>query len=135
MENGWTPGMTLDYVEKEVITKAFRWFRYNKTQTAIALGISIRTLENKLERYEREKSGHRIGEREGDADKLEDAGPGNAGEPKRQSDFTGEIAEAGLRIQPLTDDTAKQSVPLSQRKEVQEVSSPNASRGHSKRGR
>lgn len=47
----WQPGQTLDDVEKEVILKAFSFYQGNKTQTAKSLGIAIRTLDNKLERY------------------------------------------------------------------------------------
>lgn len=50
----WSPGVTLDQIERQVIEKAFAFFRKNKTQTAQALGIAIRTLENKFERYEKE---------------------------------------------------------------------------------
>ena len=48
----WSPGVTLENVEKQVILAAFRHFRGNKTVTANALGIAIRTLDNKLEKYE-----------------------------------------------------------------------------------
>lgn len=50
----WSPGQTLDLLEKEVIVKAFRFYHGNKTATSNSLGISIRTLENKLEKYESE---------------------------------------------------------------------------------
>jgi hypothetical protein len=50
----WSPGVTLAAIEKDVILKAFRHHRGNKTQTSISLGISIRTLDNKLELYARE---------------------------------------------------------------------------------
>lgn len=50
----WSPGVTLDMIEKQVIKKAFSFFRNNKTATAISLGISIRTLDNKLEIYKKE---------------------------------------------------------------------------------
>lgn len=47
----WQPGVTLDDVEKQVILKALKWFGNNKTKTAQALGIAVRTLDYKLERY------------------------------------------------------------------------------------
>ena len=54
----WSEGMSLETLERMVILKAFKIYRENKTVTARALGIAIRTLENKLERYEAEgKSG------------------------------------------------------------------------------
>ena len=51
----WTPGKTLEEIEKEVIIVAFRFFNNNKTHTAQSLGIAIRTLDNKLAKYAQEK--------------------------------------------------------------------------------
>lgn len=50
----WTPGMTLEQIEKHVIQKAFIHYRENKTATAKALGISVRTLDTKLQQYAEE---------------------------------------------------------------------------------
>jgi hypothetical protein len=47
----WQPGMNLEQVEQAAIEEAFRFYRGNKTQTSIALGISIRTLDTRLEKY------------------------------------------------------------------------------------
>lgn len=47
----WTIGVSLDDMEKNVILTALRYFRGNKTLTANALGISIRTIDNKLSKY------------------------------------------------------------------------------------
>jgi transcriptional regulator with PAS, ATPase and Fis domain len=47
----WQPGMTLEEVEKQVILKAFQFYNRNKTHTAKALDIAIRTLDSKLEKY------------------------------------------------------------------------------------
>ncbi len=44
-------GMTLEQVEKQTILDAFKFHRGNKTKTAQALGIAIRTLDHKLEQY------------------------------------------------------------------------------------
>ena len=51
----WQPGKTLDEVEKEVILVAYRFYQGNKTHTAASLGIAIRTLDNKLAKYDQEK--------------------------------------------------------------------------------
>lgn len=51
----WSPGVKLDEIERMVILKAYSFFAKNKTATANALGIAIRTLDNKLERYEQEE--------------------------------------------------------------------------------
>ena len=50
----WTPGMTLESTEKQIILAAIKYFRGNKTMTSQALGISIRTLEVRLEKYDKE---------------------------------------------------------------------------------
>ena len=51
----WSPGMTLDSMEREVIIAAYGFYRGVKTTTAASLGISVRTLYSKLERYEQEQ--------------------------------------------------------------------------------
>lgn len=48
----WSPGRTLEDVEKDIILHAFKFYGYNKTRTAESLGIAIRTLDNKLAKYE-----------------------------------------------------------------------------------
>jgi transcriptional regulator with PAS, ATPase and Fis domain len=53
----WQPGMTLEDMEKQIILKAFRFFNKNKTQTAKSLGIAIRTLDAKLDKYNRKVAG------------------------------------------------------------------------------
>ncbi len=47
----WKPGRTLDEVERGVILDALKHFDGNRTHTAKALGISIRTLRNKLAEF------------------------------------------------------------------------------------
>ena len=47
----WAPGKTLNDVERDVILEALNFHKGNRTHTARALGISIRTLRNKLVDY------------------------------------------------------------------------------------
>ncbi len=47
----WQPGMTLEDIEKNVILKAFEYYKGNKQTTSMSLGISARTLETKLAAY------------------------------------------------------------------------------------
>lgn len=47
----WTPGQTLGDIEKFVILEALQYHKGNRTHTARSLGISIRTLRNKLSDY------------------------------------------------------------------------------------
>lgn len=51
----WTPGLTIEEAEKQCVLQALRFYRHNKTQTAQSLGISIRTLDSKLEAYEKDR--------------------------------------------------------------------------------
>jgi two-component system, response regulator FlrC len=52
--SGWAPGRTLDQIEKNVILDALKYHEGNRTHTAKSLGISIRTLRNKLADYRRD---------------------------------------------------------------------------------
>ncbi|MGE0616299.1 MAG: sigma-54 interaction domain-containing protein [Bacteriovoracia bacterium] len=47
----WNPGQTLNDIERSVILEALQYHNGNRTHTARALGISIRTLRNKLSDY------------------------------------------------------------------------------------
>lgn len=47
----WTPGSTLEEIERRVILQALQFHNGNRTHTAKALGISIRTLRNKIADY------------------------------------------------------------------------------------
>lgn len=49
--NAWIPGSTLDDIERSVILEALHYHKGNRTHTAKALGISIRTLRNKIADY------------------------------------------------------------------------------------
>ena len=51
VSTSWKPGRTLDEVERNVILEALKHHSGNRTHTAKALGISIRTLRNKLAEY------------------------------------------------------------------------------------
>ncbi len=50
-KGNWIPGKTLNDIERNVILEALQFHRGNRTHTARALGISIRTLRNKLADY------------------------------------------------------------------------------------
>ncbi|MFN7685948.1 MAG: sigma-54 interaction domain-containing protein [Oligoflexia bacterium] len=52
--SGWSPGRTLNQIEKNVILDALKYHQGNRTHTARSLGISIRTLRNKLADYRRD---------------------------------------------------------------------------------
>jgi two-component system response regulator FlrC len=50
-DKNWMPGQTLNDIERNVILEALQYHNGNRTHTAKALGISIRTLRNKLADY------------------------------------------------------------------------------------
>lgn len=50
-KGNWVPGTTLNDIERSVILEALNYHHGNRTHTARALGISIRTLRNKLADY------------------------------------------------------------------------------------
>jgi two-component system response regulator FlrC len=50
-DRAWMPGRTLNDIERNVILDALKYHQGNRTHTAKALGISIRTLRNKLAEY------------------------------------------------------------------------------------
>jgi len=51
----WHPGVLLKDVEKEIIEAAVRYYNDNKSKAADSLGISSRTIYNKLKEYEIER--------------------------------------------------------------------------------
>ena len=53
LEKNWAPGSTLDEIERKVILEALHYHQGNRTHTARALGISIRTLRNKIADFRR----------------------------------------------------------------------------------
>lgn len=86
----WTPGVTLDEIEKQAVKYALHYFGGNKTATARALGIATRTLDYKLERWN--------GTVKADAH-LQDT-------------------ETGLPMESSDENSEKQSLPVRKRKKV-----------------
>ena len=50
-------GKTLAMIEKETILAALKFFDNNQTKTASALGITTKTIQNKLSIYAKEQDG------------------------------------------------------------------------------
>lgn len=131
----WTPGVSLASIEKQVILAAFRFYRGNKTTTSTALGISIRTLDNKLEKYEADGKADKEKEQthaRKQSDYLARArgnlggtSSSNAAASKAVGDDTahGNKAHEGVRVEPAVVAPAQQAMPMPQRKEVQAMPS------------
>lgn len=54
----WQPGITLEEVERNTILTALRFYQGNRTKTSDALKMAVRTLQNKITKYEAE--GYRV---------------------------------------------------------------------------
>ncbi len=134
----WSPGVTLDDVEKQVIVMAYRFYRNNKTQTASALGISIRTLDSKLEKYGNDeraiadrKEADRISRIEWDRKNrgIAPAQAASEGAPVFHRPVT------RVRLEPALQSTPKPTLPVSERPQVQNVLPKQAAQGGKGRGR
>ncbi len=134
----WVPGIKLEDMEKACILQAIRFYRGNKTQTSIALGIAIRTLDHKLEKYEAEGIAERA---RYDRDKQDRIATLNRmrgivqSEPTEQSNAPQTLREAsvGVRLEPFAEPTTQQQMPVLERQEVQAVLPKQAAAGHKRR--
>ncbi|CAK9250653.1 unnamed protein product [Sphagnum jensenii] len=132
----WVPGITLEEMEKQCILSAFRFYRENKTQTAGALGIAIRTLDSKLEKYqedfnaEERRSASEADERQRTLDRLRGVefttsnSVGHIYQPTKQNAEASEVAiqaAAGVHAQSPAKIAAQHEMSMSQRQEVQSV--------------
>lgn len=128
----WMPGMTLEHCEQVAIEAAFRWHQSNKTHTAEALKISIRTLDAKLEKYDAEREDYK--RRTNDSERLrqEWLHKSRFGHQEAAGVFS---ATTGMHLEPASQASAQQAMPLPERIEVQEVLPKQTSAGHSKRNR
>lgn len=138
----WSPGVSLDGIEKQVILKAFEHYRKNKTATAGALGISIRTLDTKLDRYASEADAEKVRLEDSRAKREQQLAKhrGEVGndfyavpESNRGSTASRQVT-AGVRMESPKNAPTKQAVPVPERGEVQEVLPKHAS-GSGSRGR
>lgn len=113
----WQPGIKMDEAKKTIMALALRHFHGNKTKAAESLGIAARTIYNNL------------GEREDgeDADEVQ-----RGGALKEECLVQ---APSGICVEPTTETTAQQSLPVRERDKVQEVSYKQAGGGNSRKGR
>jgi hypothetical protein len=47
----WSPGVTLENVEKKIILRALAFYQNNREETARSLGISRRTIDSRISDY------------------------------------------------------------------------------------
>lgn len=137
----WSPGVTLEEIEKQVIVRAFSHFHKNKTATAQALGIAIRTLDARLEKYEKDEKDANE-RRDEERRQRQDFLAKSRGAP--QVPYTGVVEtdeklrdEAARRIhmEPAADVGEKSQLPLQERREVQTVLPSNTPPNNPRRPR
>lgn len=159
----WVPGITLDEMEKACILAALRFYRGNKSQTAYSLKISVRTLDNKIEKYEEEKNSEqarldaeRNKQREINArmrgpeltrrfgsGSVEQSEPDRVvgfreeanSEESREGNGQRDTAQSGVHMESSSQIKSEHTVPLPQRKEVQGVLPRQAAPNSKHRGR
>ncbi len=143
----WSPGVTLDNIERQVIFKAFSFFGKNKTQTAGALGISVRTLDNKFERYAEEDKGEREWHEKRQREQSNFLARARGIHPGQYDTSTGTVpsypqavqnsgqANEGVRVEPAANPTAELEMPVPKRAEVQSVLPKHATSGGNRKSR
>lgn len=144
----WSPGVTLESLEKQAIQKAFKFFQENKTQTAIALGISIRTLDAKLEKYheqdvqeaeriynDRDKQNEFLARCRGERTPNYQWSSGLEAAEKNRSGESVHATPPRMDVEPVIEPSEKPSLSVPEWEEVQELSSEHASKSNQKRAR
>lgn len=139
----WSPGVSLEAIEKQVILKALSHFKNNKTVTAGALGIAIRTLDNKLDKYEYEAQMEQKRQQEDEQrrreflDRARGNPPNNIGIPfsPTQQSRAFPSTPAGPRMESFANSASQPEMPLPQREEIQTVLSKHSSPNGEKRRR
>jgi hypothetical protein len=98
--------MTLEQIEKEVILYTLKFHQNNKTRAASTLGISVRTIDNKLARY-------------------------NGGDHVHNGQDS-VCTETGTHVEPSSIASEEQSMSMRESKKVQVVSLEKTSSGHTR---
>ncbi len=115
----WAPGMTLSEMERQVVKSAYAYFDEDKTRTANALGISVKTVYSYLERYAEEDLVTEQRKEDEKRDKqnwLERSRRGHAAVDGNDS-----FSSQGHDLQSSTNTAQKRQVSVSERSKVQDV--------------
>lgn len=132
----WQPGLTLEQMEREVIQKAYRFFGGNKTATANSLGIAIRTLDSKLEKYNEEQNAKDVKklEKNSSSGKTENGSESGAESQSAGGVLRGQTSSPaeGVRMESASQPPKEQTMPVQERGKVQGVL-PKKSTDHGNR--
>lgn len=122
----WSPGVTLQSIVRQTIQRAMQFYHGNKSAVANALGITVKTLDSKLEIYAQEDK-HQLEFQEYEARKkqylLLRARGIDPGETERAffEGQTGHSISKGLEKKPAVGPTENDELSLSKQKAVSKV--------------
>lgn len=125
----WTPGMTLEWFERQAVLAAYKYFQGNKSQTADALGITLKTLYSKLEAYGFHEGATATTAKENQAGNIPRVTQKNEGTKPASVQ-----AEGGVRVQPTVETPSQLPVSVQQREKVQTLP-PKQSTGNTPKRR
>ncbi len=118
-------------MERQIIQAAYGFYKGNKTATAQSLGISIRTLDNKLERYQKDKEDGEARTEHTRTAREEQLHYSRFGRPKTpegsgaaataKRPTHGDSANGGIRSESASKPSAQHAVSVQEPKEVQGV--------------
>lgn len=131
----WSPGVSLEEIEKQVILKALRFYRGVKTTTANALGISVRTLDNKLEQYNADTAKNAEAQAEEKARREEFQRRSRGIACAQPNGILPPKAEARPHVEPAQVTAQELAMPMPIGKEVQSMPPKRAAGGGSRRSR
>lgn len=122
----WSPGMSLEMVEKQIIQKAYAFYR-NKTTTANSLGIAVRTLDAKLEKYDLEDKKEVEKADDGRAERDEQLLRARGHHPSQRIVPESPEVKPRLQVEPTKKSSEEHEVSMSIDAEIQEMLSTPAS--------
>lgn len=134
----WSPGQSLEYIEQVSIQECFKFYRENKTATAQCLGISIRTLDAKLEKYEEDAKSRRATEEHHRKQREDFLRRSRATAPQFQVGSSIPQPDGltqGVLLESAFKNSTQSEMPMLERPEVQEVLPVKAPGGSHKRSR
>ncbi len=121
----WSPGMQLEELEKNVIFSALSFYKGNKTATAHSLGIAVRTLDYKLERYHKDEQDYTAYEKERKQNRIKQLHASRFGRAAAEKAFgatptgaSSNTKKAGANPQSAEELPTEQSLSVQKRKKV-----------------
>ena len=121
----WSPGVTLENIEEQVIKAALVFYRGSAIMTANALGVSEKTIRTKMEKYVTDDERARMRNEQAKLD-------GRSWLARARGQAEGNAIPspaAGVRVEPAQEAPAERAVSVPQPQEIQKVLPKQASSG------